>query len=209
MREKIFFQSNSFKLEGVLYSPQVGESLSAAIVLHPHPQFGGSMDNNVVDAICDKLAEFIVVMKFNCRGVGRSEGVSTGGQEEGRDVLAAISYLKSNAGVHIDPERIIFIGYSWGTYAGFPVVYLNPEIKMLVGIACPIGLWSYNYLEACKKPKLLITGSFDQFSPREKMQQLYDRLPEPKNLIVLETDHFYWGQERALANHVAEFIRQL
>ncbi|NVM52458.1 MAG: dienelactone hydrolase family protein [Candidatus Helarchaeota archaeon] len=192
-----------------MYAPQKTpeRSLPAAIVLHPHPQFGGSMYNNVVDAVCEELEDSMITLKFNCRGVGRSEGHSSGGKEEGKDVEAAIEFLKTNE--LVDQKRIVFIGYSWGTYVGLPVTYENPDIKIVIGIACPVGLWNFKYLQKCKKPILLIGGTYDQFAPMEKLKQLYDRLPDPKELHLLETDHFYMGQEKKMANNVSEFLNRL
>ncbi|MFX1295761.1 MAG: alpha/beta hydrolase [Promethearchaeota archaeon] len=206
MRKEIFFLSEDLKLEGVLYTPDEKGKFPAAVVLHPHPQFGGSMYNNVVDAICEELEHLMIALKFNCRGVGKSEGVSSGGKEEGNDVEAAIKFLKTIE--IVDQKRIIFIGYSWGTYVGLPITYKNPDIKILIGIACPVGLWNYKYLQDCKKPILLIGGTYDQFSPMDKLKQLYEALPKPKDLFFLETDHFYIGQKKTLVTKVAEFLKR-
>ncbi len=205
MRQDIEFLSDGLKLEGIMYGPKNEGIFPAAVVTHPHPQFGGSMYNNVVDAICEELEGSIIALKFNCRGVGRSEGHSSGGKEEGRDVLAAIEYLKTNKA--IDPNKLVFIGYSWGTYVGLPVVYKNPDIKILIGISCPIGLWNYDYLRESDKPKLMIVGSHDSFAPKEKIQSLFNQLKDPKELFFLETDHFYVGQENNMARKVSEFIK--
>lgn len=204
MRQDIIFQSEGLKLEGVLYAPEGQENFPAAIVLHPHPQFGGSMYNNVVDEVCEKLEKTMIALKFNCRGVGRSEGHSSGGKEEGKDVEAAIEYLKSNKTV--DQSRIAFIGYSWGSYVGLPVTYKNPDIKLVVGISCPVGLWNYNYLRECDKPKLMIVGSHDSFAPQEKIERLFKQLKDPKELYFFDTDHFWIGQEKNMADKVSEFL---
>ena len=164
------------------------------------------MYNNVVDAVCEGLEPSMVALKFNCRGVGRSEGQSSGGREEGKDVKAAIEFLKTHE--IVDQKRIVFIGYSWGTYVGLPVTHKNPDIKVLVGIACPVGLWSYNYLRDCEKPTLLIGGTYDQFAPQEKLKQLFDLLPDPKEQFFLETDHFYLGQERIIVTKISEFLKK-
>lgn len=209
MRQDISFLSENFKLEGIIYTPDaISEGpFPAAIVLHPHPQFGGSMYNNVVDAVCETLENSMIALKFNCRGVGRSEGhSSTTGKQEGIDVLAAINYLKTNEAV--DQDKIVVIGYSWGTKIGFPVTHANPDVSLLIGISCPIGLWNYGYLRECSKPKLLIVGTFDQFAPLEKIQHLFDQLLDPKELFVLETDHFYMGQEGRMADKVSEFLKK-
>jgi hypothetical protein len=204
MRKNVFFQSDHLKLEGVLYSPENQSNLPGAVVVHPHPQFGGSMHNNVVDAVCEELETSMIALKFNCRGVGRSEGHSTGGQEEGKDVLAAINYLKTNKAV----DRLIFVGYSWGTYIGLPVSYKNPDIELLVAISCPVGLWNYDYLKDCDKPKLIIGGAYDQFAPIDKIKHLFNQLSKPKQLFILETDHFYGGQEKILVIKVTEFLKE-
>lgn len=206
MKNNIFFQSDHLKLEGVLYYPENQNDLPGAIVMHPHPQFGGSMYNNVVDAVCEELEPSMIAMKFNCRGVGRSEGHSTGGKEEGKDIQAAINYLKTNDA--IDQEKLIFIGYSWGTYVGLPVTYKNSDIKLLVSISCPVGMWNYDYLRDCEKPKLMIGGAYDQFAPLDKIKQLFDQLSEPKELCILETDHFYGGQEKKMAERVLQFLNE-
>ncbi len=206
MKSEIEFFSNKLKLEGILYSPEEGNSFSAAVVTHPHPQFGGSMYNNVVDAVCEELEKTMVAMKFNCRGVGRSEGVSTGGQEEWQDVEAAIKFLKTHE--LVDPERIVFIGYSWGTYVGLPVTYDNPDIKVIIAISCPVGMWNYGYLKNCQKPILLTVGKRDQFAPFGKIKKLFDTIPEPKELFLLEADHFYIGYEHELTTKVAEFVKK-
>jgi len=205
MKRNIFFPSDHLKLEGVLYYPGNQNKLPGAVVLHPHPQFGGSIYNNVVDAVCEKLETSMVALKFNCRGVGRSEGQSTGGKEEGKDVLAAINCLKTNKAV--DPQKLIFIGYSWGTFVGLPVTYNNPDIKLLVGISCPLGMWNFDYLRECDKPKLMIGGAYDQFAPIDKIKRLFNQLSKPKELFILETDHFYAGQEAKMAEKVSEFLR--
>ena len=192
-----------------MYSPDntTEEPVPAAIVLHPHPQFGGSMYNNVVDAVCETLENSMIALKFNCRGVGRSEGQSsTTGKPEGIDVLSAIKYLKTNEAV--DQNRIAFVGYSWGSYVGLPVTHNHADIKLVIGIACPVGLWNYGYLKECTKPKLLIVGTFDQFAPLDKIQRLFDKLLDPKELFVLETDHFYAGQEGKMADKVSEFLKK-
>lgn len=206
MKKGVIFQSEGLNLEGVLFAPETQENLPGVVVTHPHPQFGGSMYNNVVDAICEKLESSMVALKFNCRGVGRSQGRSSGGKEEEKDVEAAIEFLKTTD--IVNATRIAFIGYSWGTYVGLPVTYKNPDIKVVVCISCPVGLWNYNYLRECSKPKLMIVGSHDTFAPKDKTESLFNRLLDPKELFFVDTDHFYMGQEITMASKVSEFLER-
>ena len=90
----VVFPCGTIALEGVMFRPDGGGPFSAAVVCHPHPLYGGSMDNNVVNAVCHALVErSIIALKFNFRGVGRSEGSHSGGNDEPLDLKAAIDYV--------------------------------------------------------------------------------------------------------------------
>lgn len=110
---RVEFKSDSLTLEGVLATPDGAGPFPAVIVCHPHPLYGGSMDNNVVDGLCAGLArQSLASLKFNFRGVGGSQGSFAHGAGEQRDVSAALAYITT---VHeIDTGRIGLAGYSAG-----------------------------------------------------------------------------------------------
>ena len=115
-KRRVSFQSGSFSLEGVLSVPVGPDPAPAVLVCHPHPLYGGSMSNNVVNAVFDTLVEArFAALKFNFRGVGESQGSFTHGLGEGQDVVAALHLLHSLP--EVDSLRIGLIGYSAG--AGF------------------------------------------------------------------------------------------
>ena len=94
MKERVKFHCDELSLEGILDVPGGIGPFPAVIVCHPHPLYGGSMDNNVVDSICEALAQAsLISLKFNFRGVGRSEGEFSQGIGEQEDVAAAISFI--------------------------------------------------------------------------------------------------------------------
>ena len=115
------------------------------------------------------------------------------------DVEAAIDHLMASDDV--DPTQIAFIGYSWGTYVGLPVTHKSPNIKLIVGISCPVGLWNYNYLRECDKPKLLIVGNYDSFAPKEKIQHLFDRLSSVSPYVL----PFRQAARQAISNWPDDF----
>ena len=105
------FKSGSLKLEGVFFLPDGNRPSPCVIVCHPHPLYGGSMDNNVVDAVCEILAlASIAAFKFNFRGVGHSQGRYDEGRGEGEDAKNAIAYVSTLK--NINPARLGLCGYS-------------------------------------------------------------------------------------------------
>ena len=112
-QRKVFFQSGALNLEGRLVSPRRAETGAGVVICHPHPLYGGSMDNNVVYAVSKALAEKgITSLCFNFRGVGRSEGLHDDGRGEIDDTLAAIAFLAGCS--EIDSGRVGLAGYSFG-----------------------------------------------------------------------------------------------
>src|SRR5271155_4919422 len=108
---QVSFRSGNLTLEGLLANP--GANARAAVVCHPHPLYGGSMYNNVVDAVLEALwALNFATLRFNFRGVGGSEGEHAGGQGEVSDAIAAMNLILSREGVARDGA--VMAGYSFG-----------------------------------------------------------------------------------------------
>jgi alpha/beta superfamily hydrolase len=108
----VTFASDDLTLEGILHLP-AGEPAPGIVVCHPHPQYGGDMHNNVVDALCDTaLAGGAVALRFNFRGTGGSEGSHDKGIGERNDVRAALAYLRDLP--EVDGNRVALAGYSFG-----------------------------------------------------------------------------------------------
>ena len=203
---RLEFNSGGLSLEGVLAIPQGTGPFPAAIVCHPHPLYGGSMDNNVVNGICHALAQAsLVSFKFNFRGVGESQGTFSQGIGEQEDVRAAISFVTGVA--EVDSERIGLAGYSAGAGFAFPVGVEDARIKALVAVSPPLSMFDFNSLKGCPKPKLLISGSRDTFTYASEFLMFCQGLPEPKECDIIDgADHFWWGYESALASRVIDFF---
>jgi alpha/beta superfamily hydrolase len=119
-QDHVRFSASGVVLEGIFERPKGEAPFPAVAVCHPHPLYGGDMHNNVVSVICQALAqESIATLRFNFRGVGRSEGSHEEGIGEQDDVSAALDFLESREG--IDRGRIGLAGYSFGTKVAMPV----------------------------------------------------------------------------------------
>ncbi len=135
VQDHVRFSASGVVLEGIFEKPKGEAPFPAVAVCHPHPLYGGDMYNNVVAVICQALAqESIATLRFNFRGVGRSEGSHEEGVGEQADVSAALDFLESREGV--DRGRIGLAGYSFGTKAAMPVALREQRVRA-VGLVAP------------------------------------------------------------------------
>jgi alpha/beta superfamily hydrolase len=163
-----------------------------AVVCHPHPLYGGTMHNKVVFQTAKALhSRGASVLRFNFRGVGRSEGIHDKGRGEQDDVRAAIDFLAAEF-----PGRpALLAGFSFGSSVGLRVGCEDERIGRLIGLGLPVDHIDMSFLRACLKPKLIIQGGNDQFGARSVLEALFATLPEPKQLAIVEgADHFFTRQ---------------
>ena len=201
---RITFPYGDLSLEGVSSVPEGKGPFAAVVVCHPHPLYGGMMDNNVVIAVCRALMQTsIASLRFNFRGVGRSQGRHAEGVGEQDDVSAALSFLASMEGV--DQDRIGLCGYSFGAGVALEVAARNEQVKALALVS--LILSHPSPIESYVKPKLLLWGSQDLALPAADLMSFTEGLPEPKQYEVIPgADHFWRGYEDKLAPRVAAFF---
>jgi hypothetical protein len=206
---RVTFPSGELFLEGIVAIPQGVGPLPAIIVCHPHPLYGGSMDNNVVCSLCEALTKAsFVSFKFNFRGVGASQGEFGQGIGEQTDVEAAISFISRLKG--INSTRIGLAGYSAGAGFAIPVGSGDSRIKALAAVSPPLNMFSFDFLGSCLKPRLLVSGSRDDFTPADQFLEFCQNLAEPKQCEVIEgADHFWWEYESRLAAKVTAFFTKV
>jgi len=178
------------KLEALLEPPEDCEPIEACLVCHPHPLFGGTMHNKVVYRIARGLRRRgSVVLRFNFRGVGRSEGEHAEGVGEIEDARAALEWLR-----HRYPDLPYSLaGFSFGSRV---ILQLGCELQgaaRLIAVGFPAKSET-SYLASCTVPKFFVTSTGDQYAPRNQMETLYAAFAEPKKMIWIEAaDHFFAG----------------
>jgi alpha/beta superfamily hydrolase len=208
-KTRISFSSGGLVLEGILDIPEGAGPFPAVIVCHPHPLYGGSMDNNVVNSLSETLTQAsLASFKFNFRGVGASQGEFGQGIGEREDVEAAISFVSTVKG--IDSKRIGLAGYSAGAGFALPVGFNDDRIRALAAVSPPLPMFDFDFLKNCPKPKLLISGSRDDLIPINQFLEFCQNLPEPKECESIEgADHFWWGYESRMAVKVTTFFTKV
>jgi len=208
-KTRVSFSSGGLFLEGILAIPEGAGPLPAVIVCHPHPLYGGSMDNNVVCNLSETLTQAsLASFKFNFRGVGGSQGEFGQGIGEREDVEAAISFISTVK--EVDSKRIGLAGYSAGAGFALPVGFNNDRIRALAAVSPPLPMFDFDFLKSCPKPKLLISGSRDNLIPTDQFLEFCQNLPEPKECESIEgADHFWWGYESSLVAKVTAFFTRV
>jgi hypothetical protein len=204
---KVSIPCGTISLEGELEVPKIAETPSAgAVICHPHPLFGGTMHNNVVNALAESFLERgLICLRFNFRGTGRSQGVHGGGVDEVDDVRAALDFLERLEG--IDPRKILLAGYSFGCWVGLKAAAVDPRPTRLVGISPPVNEYDFSFLKNERRPKLLIAGDRDFVCSVSGFAQLIEAIPEPKVGVTLPgTDHFHFGREKHLIRETQAFL---
>jgi alpha/beta superfamily hydrolase len=200
----ITFTSEGLTLEGVFHQP-ASALFPAAVVCHPHPLFGGDMNNSVVVAVCQALTNAgIASLRFNYRGVGRSEGKHGDGLGERTDAAAALAYLRGLA--HVDQGKVGIVGYSFG--ATVALTAADEGVAAAVAISTPSFSQGIPAL-AIRCPALLISGEQDEIAPSASLAALARTIgPQCQVTVVPGADHFWWGHEEELAGLVAQFFRR-
>ncbi len=201
MAEKqIFFDSEGLKIEGLL------EDLSGekgVVITHPHPLYGGEMHNNVVEAIIQAYRERgYSTLRFNFRGVGRSEGSYDDGKGEQEDVGAALKFLSGQG-----KSRIDLAGYSFGAWINALGVGKLEEARRMVMVSPPVNFVNFDFLKYNPKIQLVVVGNRDDIAGYKAIERLMPNWnPEATLRIIEGADHFYWGYTEDLKAIIGEFL---
>ncbi len=205
--ERVFFPSTGFQLEGLLSIQEALPVKGGVILCHPHSLYGGNMDNHVIQVAAEVAQEEgFWTLRFNFRGVGKSEGTYGEGMGERNDVEAAIQFFQTKMK---DPDLpLLFLGYSFGAWVGFPVAIREERIRGLIAIAPPLQMFDFDSLKGCKKKKLIIVGDQDFWCPSPLLNQWYQNLEEPKFLSLIPgADHFFFSHVQLLKDPLRSFFK--
>jgi len=177
------------KLEAILEEPEDAPIREACLVCHPHPLGGGTMRNKVVHRIARGIRlSGAVVLRFNFRGVGRSEGEHAGGTGELEDAREALVWLR---GRYPDLPYSL-AGFSFGSRI---ILKLGSELGdavRMIAAGFPTKHADVSFLRSCAIPKIFIQSTHDQFAPVAEIKSLFAEMSEPKRLEFIEAeDHFF------------------
>ncbi|TVQ56283.1 MAG: alpha/beta hydrolase [Rhodobacteraceae bacterium] len=190
---EIIFPGPEGRLEG-RYHPQKERDAPIALILHPHPQFGGTMNNKVVYNLHYTFHRLgFSVMRFNFRGVGRSQGEFDQGIGELSDAASALDHLQ-----HLCPNaRSCYVaGFSFGAWIAMQLLMRRPEIAGFVSVAPPANMYDFSFLAPCPSSGLIINGAADRIAPPADVEKLAAKLKMQKGITITHTvvpgaSHFF------------------
>lgn len=191
-------------LEALWEEPD-GELRGAALLCHPHPQYGGTMHTKAMYHLARAFNELgVATLRFNFRGVGASSGDFDEGRGERDDARAALDYLKERS-----PEvPLIMAGFSFGSLVGLSVVAGDPDVRALVGLGVPVTLTDVSFLNEEVRPLLILQAANDQFATPDQVREAVDADRDNVTLVeVPDTGHLFNGQFEFLRRRIREYFR--
>ena len=202
IEEKITVPSDGYQLEGLW---QAGTGARGVIITHPHPLYGGTMHNPVVEVIQSAYRQNgYATLRFNFRGVGGSQGKFDNGNGEQNDVRAATAAVQEK-GVN----EVTLAGYSFGAWVNARAITKDSiTIASMLMVSPPVGFIEFGDVSALNSLKLVVTGSRDDIAPAEQISALLPIWnPDAVFEIIDGCDHFYIGYIDKLQAILTAFLQ--
>ena len=202
-KEDLFIDGEAGRLEALLESPRAGASAGSAVICHPHPEYGGTMQNKVVHTLARAfVAKGFTTLRFNFRGVGKSEGRFDAGEGEMRDALAAERMMKERGG----NDPLWLAGFSFGAAIAIRTA-ADTGASGLISVAPAVSRVSQYPGPQPACPWLIIQGDQDELvNVDETIEWMNTLEPGPELQIFEETEHFFHGQLTQLRKAVETFV---
>jgi alpha/beta superfamily hydrolase len=198
------------RLEGA-YTPGKKPNAPIALILHPHPKAGGQMNNApTVQLYRCFMKRGFATLRFNFRGVGRSQGRYDGGIGEIGDAAAALDWMQA---VNPNSGGLWIAGYSFGAFIGMQLLMRRPEISGWVSVAPPANHYDFGFLAPCPTGGLMLHGDSDELVPEPAVKKLVDKLNTQKGVqvdyrIVPGADHVFASHADNVTVAVEDYVKK-
>jgi alpha/beta superfamily hydrolase len=192
-------------LEALLLEREDGHHAFAALICHPHPLYGGTLHNKVVHRAATTLFGLGgLVLRFNFRGVGKSQGRHDRGQGELEDARAALRWLRDR-----DAAGPLWVaGFSFGSWVGARLAASEAGIEQLLLIAPPVSTQDFSSMRTASVPKTVFHGTADTTSPIAPLREQFPTWADPKRLYeIAGATHFFDKQLADLSHAMSEAMR--
>ena len=205
---EIIFNGPEGHLEG-RFTQNKEAGAPIALILHPLPQLGGNMNNPVAYQLYHQFANRgFSVLRFNFRGVGRSQGEFVDGIGELSDAASALDWLQS---LSADARQCWIAGYSFGAWIGMQLLMRRPEISGFVSVAPPANFYDFTFLAPCPASGLIVQGDADRIVPKEDTVKLVERLQAQKGITIdyenmKGANHFFEKDMDSLDKTVGKYL---
>ncbi len=205
---EVFLSGPEGRLEA-RYHQNENRNAPVALVLHPHPKHGGTMNNKVVYSTYKTFVDNgFSTMRMNFRGVGRSQGKFDNGIGELSDAATALDWLQIQ-----NPDACTFwiSGFSFGAWISLQLLMRRPELEGFIAISPPANMYDFNFLSPCPSSGIIIQGNQDSIVPEENVSRLALRLSNQKDIkieyrVLSGADHFFRTKIEELQLHLHQYI---
>ncbi len=205
---EVIFNGPAGRLEG-RYHHNKAQNSPIALILHPHPQFGGTMNNPIVHQLYYSfVSRDFSVLRFNFRGVGRSQGYFDNGAGELSDAASALDWLQN---VNKDARTCWIAGFSFGSWIAMQLLMRRPEIDGFISVAPPANLYDFSFLAPCPSSGLMVNGDNDAVVPFEDVTKLVERLKTQRGIVINHqiipgANHFFVDKDEELMSTVNTYL---
>ena len=205
---EVIFNGPEGRIEG-RYHHATDPNSPVALLLHPHPEYGGTMNNRVVYAMYQSFVKRgFSTLRFNFRGVGRSQGKFDNGQGELSDAATALDWMQ---GHNPNASTCWIAGFSFGAWVAMQLMMRRPEISGFISAAPPASIYDFSFLAPCPASGLLVHGKADDVVPVGSVEKLVEKLSAQKNIeidyrTIDKCDHYFSEHLDKLVGHVEEYL---
>ena len=204
---EVIFNGPDGRIEG-RYHQSENKQAPAALILHPHPLYGGTMNNKVVYALYNAFKQSgFSVLRINFRGVGRSQGKFDNGVGELTDAATALDWLQTQ---NPDISSFWISGFSFGAWIAMQLMMRRPEIQAFAVAAPPVNKFDFSFLSPCPAHGIVIQGEQDSIVSEAAVADFVEKLSKQKNTnidyqIIFGADHFFREKTDELIEAVSNY----
>lgn len=205
---EVTFNGPEGRIEG-RYHPSENSSAPGALILHPHPLYGGTMNNKVVYTLYDAFRKAgFSVLRINFRGVGRSQGKFDNGVGELADAATALDWLQNQ---NPDISNFWISGFSFGAWIAMQLMMRRPDIQAFAVASPPVNKYDYSFLSPCPAHGIIVQGDQDSIVSETAVSDFVDKISKQKNSdidyqVIYGADHFFRDKLNDLHEVVSSYL---
>lgn len=193
------------------YQVQNSPDAPVALILHPHPLYGGTMNNKVTYMLYHTFfRKGFHVCRFNFRGIGKSSGTFDNGEGELSDAATVLDWLRAR---HPNAAHYWVAGFSFGAWITMQLLMRRPEIEGFVCVAPPTNKYDFNFLAPCPVSGQILQGTADEIVDPSTVEGLVNKLSKQKNIqinleLIENANHFFPDHIQNLSERVFAYLEQ-
>jgi len=207
---EVIFNGPCGRLEG-RYSHSKDKNAPLALILHPSPEQGGTMNNKITYNMFQAFtARGFSTLRYNSRGVGRSQGIFDRGEGELSDAASALDWMQE---INPNAPYVWVGGFSFGAWIGMQLLMRRPEIQGFISVAPPANMYDFSFLAPCPTSGLVLQGSRDDVVDEASVADFVDKIQLQKGIsldyrVIDGANHFYHGYNDLMIEHVHDHLNK-